>query len=128
MIKITTAVIFIICLNLASWMVVNGDLISNPGFTSTLNVTAKTQELNSTLPSTESLNPANQITLIVGYIWTGFGIFLNLVSWVAFGFPMLMTTFGVPTLVALPLGLLWTFIFGVFLVEFLSGRSTSGGY
>jgi len=120
------AAVFILCLNLASWMAVEGNLAPSLGMQPFGNVTAKAEEIrNSTMTIAQS-SPANLVSLVTGYIWSSFQFLLKTVQWLVLGFPTLLSTFGLPSLVTIPLSCLWFFIFAGFITEFLSGRDISG--
>ena len=127
MIKLTHAVLFVLCLNLASWMVVNGGFAPNPGFLPAMNFTEKLSDLQNTASNMTSLNFGNLVTLVTGYISIGYTILIQVVWYLIVGFPSLLQSFGAPTLIWVPLGVLWFTIFILFIVEMLSGRTTSGG-
>lgn len=127
MIKLAHAVLFVLCLNLASWMVVNGGFAPNPGFLPAMNFTQKLQDLQNLAANKTKPTFSNYAGLVFGYVSLGFNVLIQVVWYLIVGFPSLLQSFGAPTLIWVPLGVLWFTIFILFVVEMLSGRTTSGG-
>ena len=122
MINMGKALLFILCLNIASWMIVQGGL-ARSGI-EPLNVTEKAREMNETLRPLQNPSPGD---IFIGYLVMGWNTFFNVLGWLIFGFPMLLASFNVPTLIYAPLIIIWTVIIVLFFIEFVSGRSTTGG-
>ena len=124
MVKITRGVMFILCLNLSCWILFECSLAPSGGL-QPAKVTEQMASLNSTISEVQNMNPENLVTLVTGYVWLGFTFLFRLVSWTVFGFPLLLSNLGLPTVITVPLGMIWLTLFGIFLAEFWSGRSTS---
>jgi hypothetical protein len=121
MISFAKAAIFLLCLNLACWMIVQSGVLPAVGL-SPLESAAKTEEIQKTVEQVPQKSPENLVTLVTGYVWFALQFMWQLISWIVFGFPMFLSNLGLPSLVTYPLGALWFILFGLFLVEFLAGR------
>ena len=121
MIKFGKALIFILCLNVASWIIAEGNL-TRAGVIP-INVTQKAQEINATIPYSQ--NPTTT-DVLVGFLKMGWNIIVNGLMWIAFGFPRLLMLYNAPLLVYSPLMLIWAVITLMFVIEFLSGRNVTG--
>jgi uncharacterized membrane protein YccF (DUF307 family) len=124
MISFAKAIIFVLCLNLACWMVAQSGVMPAVGLTPFGNVAEKTEQIQQAVEQIPQKSPENLVTLVTGYVWFALQFLWQLVSWIVFGFPMFLSSLGLPTLVTAPLGALWFTLFGLFLVEFLAGRGT----
>jgi uncharacterized membrane protein YccF (DUF307 family) len=124
MIVFAKALIFVLCLNLACWMIAQSGVMPAVGLTPFGNVANKTEEIEQSVSQVPAKNPENLVTLVTGYVWFGLQFLWQLISWIVFGFPLFLSNLGLPTLVTVPLGALWFTLFGLFLVEFLAGRGT----
>lgn len=122
MIKIGKALLFILCLNIASWMVVEGGF-SRSGVRP-LSVTEKAEEVNKTIPKDLKADPGG---IFVGFVQMGFFLLWNGLGWLMFGFPKLLSAYKVPFIIYGPLVLIWTVIMMMFFIEFISGRDITGG-
>jgi hypothetical protein len=123
MISFAKAVIFMLCLNLACWMVNQSGVMPSTGLSPLGNAT-KTEEIQKSVEQIPQKSPENLVTLVTGYVWFALQFMWQLISWIVFGFPMFLGSLGLPQLVTVPLGALWFTLFGLFLVEFLGGRGT----
>jgi uncharacterized membrane protein YccF (DUF307 family) len=124
MITFSKVLIFVLCLNLACWMVSQMGVMPSVGLTPFGNVAEKTEQIQQSVSEIPTKNPENLVTLVTGYVWFALQFFWQLISWIVFGFPMFLANLGVPLLISVPLAMLWFTIFGLFLVEFLGGRGT----
>jgi uncharacterized membrane protein YccF (DUF307 family) len=124
MIVFSKAIIFVLCLNLACWMVAQSGVMPAVGLTPFGNSTNKVEEIEKTVSEVPLKNPENLVTLVTGYVWFALQFLWQLASWIVFGFPLFLSSLGLPSLVTVPLGALWFTLFGLFLVEFLGGRGT----
>ncbi|RLG76810.1 MAG: hypothetical protein DRO12_03750 [Thermoprotei archaeon] len=116
------ALLFVLCLNLGV-LLVNGVSSIPGGPPTSLNTTQLSKSMNST-------------RLVEGWNWGGgnlFGdiaggliMFYNTFRILILGFPDLLSAMSVPAPVSTALYVLWGFIWTVFVVEFISGRSVTG--
>jgi hypothetical protein len=123
MISFAKAVIFVLCLNLACWMINQSGVMPSTGLSPLGNAT-QTEEIQKSVEQVPQKSPENLVTLVTGYVWFALQFMWQLISWIVFGFPMFLGSLGLPQLITVPLGALWFTLFGLFLVEFLGGRGT----
>jgi hypothetical protein len=88
------------------------------------NLEQQTANVTQSIEKLPTQSPQNMVTLVTGYVWFGLTFLWNLVSWLVFGFPLMLANFGLPSIITVAVGALWFILFGLFMVEFLSGRST----
>jgi hypothetical protein len=124
MISFSKAMVFVLCLNLACWIVAQSNVVPAVGLQPFGNLEQQVGNVTQSIEQVPTKSPENMVTLVTGYVWFGLTFLWNLVSWLVFGFPLMLTNFGLPSIITVPLGALWFILFGLFLVEFLSGRST----
>ena len=123
MIKMGKALLFILCLNIASWMIVQGG-VTRSGMEPFENMEEKAEELNATVRKLQNPSAGD---IFIGYLVMGWNRLLDVLGWLLFGFPKLLSSFKAPTLLYAPLILIWVVIIVLFFIEFVSGRDTTGG-
>lgn len=118
--NLAKAILFMLCINLASWMVVQMGVAGTEGLTP-LNVT---QAYNATKTGVENLvnaNPTNLVSLMTGYVWPALQFIWSLFSWAFFGLPQLLFVMGLPEVITYPLTVLWSAVWAIGLAEFIRG-------
>ncbi|MEM2367465.1 MAG: hypothetical protein QXQ50_04440 [Candidatus Bathyarchaeia archaeon] len=122
MISLGRALLFLICLNIACWIVCNTVPIIGVPAPVGININEEYNKLQEMASSVVATNPAGLIAIAFGYIWFGLTLLWQLFSWSLAGFPMLLAALGVPTVISIPLTLVWGLITVLGIIEYVGGR------
>lgn len=114
------AMIFLVCVNLATWMVVQLG-VAGINYVSSLNPESYASTAQTVISNTISSNPNSLVSNMFGYIIPAFNLVWNLLGWTFAAFPTLLSALGVPSVITVPLQVLWYIIIGIGVAEFLRG-------
>ena len=118
--NLAKAILFFLCLNLASWMVVEMGVTGSEGL-SPFNVQSSTETMQQEVEALVGANPSNMISLMTGYVWPALQFIWRLFSWTFFGLPQLLFTLNLPNVITYPLTALWVAIWAIGLAEWIRG-------
>ena len=114
------AMLFMVCLNLATWIVVQTG-VAGVNYIQTGNIqlyaTTAEQAINGTLTA----NPNSLVSNMFGYIIPSLMLIWNLIGWAFATFPTFLNALGVPHTITVPLQILWYLVIGIGVAEFLRG-------
>jgi len=122
--NIAKAVLFVICLNLAAWIVVETNLTGSEGLTP-MNPVAGAEEIKQQTMGLVASNPANLVSLMMGYVWPALQLVWRIFSWAFFGLPTLLIMLHAPAVLSYPLTFIWFAVWAIWLAEFVRGMKMS---
>ena len=114
------AMLFVVCVNLATWMVVQMD-VAGINYITPLNMAGYASAIESKVENTISSNPNSLVSNMFGYIIPAFNLIWDIFGWVFATFPTFLSALGVPLVITVPLQVLWYIVIGVGIAEFLRG-------
>jgi len=118
------ATLFLVCLNLATWMVVQMD-VAGVNYIASSNPQSYASTMESTIEAFRTSNPNALVSNMFGYIIPAFTLIWNLIGWTFATFPTFLSALGVPTVITVPLQVLWYIVIGVGIAEFFRGFKTT---
>jgi len=126
--KLAKAILFVLCLNLASWMVTEMNVTGSEGLTP-FNAPSTAETMQQEVIAQIGANPQNLVSLMTGYVWPALQFIWRLFSGVFFGFPqildMLERVYGLPSIISIPLKVLWAAIWAIAIAEWIRGMRMS---
>ena len=114
------AMLFLVCLNLATWMVVQMD-VAGVNYIASSNPEGYASTMESTIEAFRTSNPNALVSNMFGYIIPAFTLIWNLIGWTFATFPTFLNALGVPHTITVPLQILWYLVIGIGVAEFLRG-------
>ena len=118
------ATLFLVCVNLATWMVVQMD-VAGVNYVTPLNMPKYASAIESKVENTISSNPNSLVSNMFGYIIPAFNLIWGIFGWAFATFPTFLSALGVPTVITVPLQVLWYIVIGVGIAEFFRGFKTT---
>ena len=118
------AMLFLVCVNLATWMVVQMD-VAGINYIASMNLQGYASTAENTIESFRTSNPNALVSNMFGYIIPTFTLIWNLLGWTFATFPTLLSAFGAPAIIVVPLQVLWIIIIGIGIAEFFRGFKTT---
>jgi len=109
---------FVLCLNMGTWMV---SQILGFGMGVTQTDVEQFEDAFDPDAIVDTWNWPGTGSLI-GDIGSGLRFFWGMCGNLILGFPLLLNSMGVPTIIVSAIGVLWTFIWASFIIDFISGR------
>jgi hypothetical protein len=115
----TAAILFVICLNVATMILSGMNISPLPGWSQTMNLTQSQTELEASINGMMGQGAVEQFFFIGGILLK---MVWQVVSGTVFAFPSLLASFGVPTAISAPIYVLWIIMFVFWLYYVFSGR------
>ena len=119
------ALLFILALNLTTWVVQQIDVIPIAGVEPIIEPTEVPEQFNPTA-TVQGWGGWLTTLYIIGDIVGGLQMLWNAIYVLVVGFPSLLSNLGVPSIVVYPLYALWSFVYFIFVIEWISGRYITG--
>jgi len=121
---LTYAIIFILCMNMATWMLSNIDVPWGVGFNTSITPEEVIERYN--LNQTASGWTGEEGEVFFGYIYTGIRLLMNSVITIFVGFPYMLQSMGAPYWIWAPLYAIWCFLGILWFIELITGREIMG--
>jgi len=117
------ALLYVLCLNLASYLLAAFNITPFVGYSGAVDIDQLTSSFNPSTPA-ESWTGWTGMVNMIGDIVGGLMMFWNAVQGLFIGFPIMLESLGAPTPVANVLKVLFGFVFFISFIEWRTGRST----
>ena len=116
----TLAIIFMVCLNMGTYIMSEAEVPWQYGFNSTQDPSDYVDkfDVNATQSSWSGQTQEN----FFGYIWDGITFFYNHFLTLIIGFPMLIQSFGAPEWIYMPMYAIWSILGILYLIYLMTGR------
>lgn len=112
------ALLGLLCINLSIFLVNEYDILPEATYITPI----LPDEVKTNIDINGTITPNPSMTTAFYDVWGGMGKLWRLISTMVAGVPFLLNDLGVPGPVALVLDAIYTFILGVFFIEFVLGR------
>ena len=116
----TQAIIFMVCLNMATYVLSSAEVPWEYGFNNTQDPQDYVDKFD--VNATQSNWSGQTCEMFFGYIYDGVVFFFQHFATLIVGFPMLVQSFGAPIWIYMPLYAIWSVLGMLYFIYIISGR------